>query len=70
MRTSRNKLAGRHKSAPTVQTPKLPPTPEQVRRRARAIYAARGGMEGMALNDWLTAEQEIKRELEGSNSQL
>ena len=48
-----------------MQTPKLPLTPEQIRQRARAIYAAHGGMEGMALNDWLRAEQELQRQLEG-----
>jgi len=45
-----------------MQTPKLPPSPEQIRQRVRAIYAARGGMEGMALNDWLRAEQELERQ--------
>lgn len=50
-----------------MQTPKLPPTPEEICQRARGVYAARGGMEGMALNDWLKAEQELKRELEGEH---
>ena len=47
-----------------MQTPRLSLTPEQIRQRAHAIYAARGGMEGMMLNDWLKAEQELKRKLE------
>jgi hypothetical protein len=64
MRTSKQKLTEQFQSAPTIQTPKVPPTPEQIRQRAHAIYAARGGMEGMMLNDWLKAEQELKRELE------
>ena len=64
MRTSKHKSTEQYQSALTVQTPKLPPTLEQIRQRARAVYAARGGMEGMALNDWLEAEQELKRELE------
>jgi hypothetical protein len=70
MRTSKQNPTEQHQSAPTMQTPKLPTTPEQIRQRARAIYTARGGMEGMALNDWLKAEQELKRELERDNSQL
>jgi hypothetical protein len=50
-----------------VQTPKVPPAPEQLRQRARAIYAARGGMDEMSLNDWFNADQELKRELEGEH---
>jgi len=45
--------------------PQLPPTLEQIRQRAHDIYVARGGAEGSALNDWLQAEQELKRKLEG-----
>lgn len=65
MRTSKRKANERYQSAPTIQTSKLPPTLEQVRQRAHEIYVARGGAEGMALNDWLTAEHELKRKLEG-----
>ncbi len=67
MRTSKHNSTEQYQSAPTLQTPKPPPTPEQIRQRARAIYAARGGMDGMALNDWLKAEQELKRELESEH---
>jgi hypothetical protein len=44
-----------------VPTPKLP-APEQLRQRARAIYAARGAMDEMTLNDCFNAEQELKRD--------
>lgn len=41
---------------------KTPPTLEQIRQRARELYVARGSAAGMALNDWLQAEQELRRE--------
>lgn len=50
-------------NAPVIHTPRLPHNYEQIRERAQAIYTARGGMMGMTLNDWLKAEQELKREL-------
>jgi hypothetical protein len=65
MRTSKHESTEQYQSAPTTQIPRLPPAPEQIRQRARAIYAAHGGMDGMVLNDWIEAEQELKRELEG-----
>jgi hypothetical protein len=37
---------------------------EQISQRARVLCVARGGKEGVALNDWLQAEQELKREFE------
>ena len=67
MRTSKHNSTEQYQSAPTLQTPKPPPTPEQIRQRARAIYAARGGVEGMMLNDWFNAEEELNRELEGEH---
>ncbi len=65
MRTSKRKANEQYQSVPTIQAPRLPPTPEQIRQRAHEIYVAHGGAEGMALNDWLMAEQELKRKLEG-----
>jgi hypothetical protein len=65
MRTSKHKPTGQYQSAPTMQTPRLPPTPAQLRQRARAIYAARGGAERMTLSAWINAEQELKQELKG-----
>jgi hypothetical protein len=35
---------------------------EQIRERAHQIFLARGGGPGNELDDWLRAEQEIKRE--------
>src|SRR5208282_3897936 len=38
MRTSKRKASERHQSAPTINTPKLPPTLEQIRQRDHEIY--------------------------------
>jgi hypothetical protein len=65
MKIRKQNNIGQFQSAPISQTPKLPPTPEQIRQRAHDIYVARGGAEGMALSDWLMAEEELKRKLEG-----
>ena len=51
-------------SATAIHTPQLPHNFEQIRKRAEELYAARNGMIGMTLNDWLKAEQELKQELE------
>ena len=50
-------------SAPVIHAAQLPREFEHIRQRAQEIYSARGGMMGMTLNDWLRAEQELKREL-------
>jgi hypothetical protein len=60
MKTSKRKPVGQFQSAPAIHTPKLPPTPEQIRQRAREIYLARGGAAGRELEDWLQAEQELQ----------
>jgi hypothetical protein len=39
-------------------------TEEQIRRRAHQIYLDRAGAPGSDLDDWLQAEQEIRREQE------
>jgi hypothetical protein len=36
----------------------------RIARRAHEIYEARGGNDGMALEDWLQAEREIDAESE------
>jgi len=59
MKASRRKTNKTPASAPLIQSPKLPPSQEQIRQRAHEIYVARGGGEGMALQDWLAAEQEL-----------
>ena len=53
-------------NAPVVHSAPLPRNYEQIRQHAQEIYAARGGMMGMTLNDWLKAELELKQEL-GAN---
>lgn len=65
MKTSKRKANGLHHSAPAIQTPKLPTAEEQIRHRAHEIYIARGEAAGMALNDWLQAERDLKQRLEG-----
>ena len=37
------------------------PTHEQIEQRAFEIYLQRGGEDGQALEDWLTAEEELLR---------
>lgn len=37
------------------------PTHEQIEQRAFEIYLERGGEDGQALEDWLTAEEELLR---------
>jgi hypothetical protein len=37
------------------------PTVEEIRRRAYEIFLARGGVPGTELEDWLSAEQELKQ---------
>jgi hypothetical protein len=64
MRTSKRKGNEQYQSAPIIQTPKVPPTLEQIRHRAHEIYMAHGGARGMALSEWLKAERELKRKLE------
>jgi hypothetical protein len=40
----------------------VPPTEEEVRRRAYEIFIGRGGQDGQELDDWVRAEQELKQE--------
>jgi hypothetical protein len=44
--------------------PETLPLEEQVRRRAHEIWLQRGGENGLELDDWQQAEEEIKLELE------
>ena len=50
--------------ATAIHAPQLPQNFERIRKRAEELYAARNGMIGMTLNDWLKAEQELKQEPE------
>jgi hypothetical protein len=65
MKTTKRKIDQQFKRAPAIHGPKLPPSVEEVRKRAHEIYVSRGGANGLALNDWLSAEEELKRNLEG-----
>lgn len=51
----------------------IPPTREQIAKRAREIFLARGGAPGNELDDWLQAERELKAEsgkgMEGRSAQ-
>jgi len=60
MRTPKQKRVGQFQSAPTIHTPKLPPSLEQIRQRAHEIYLARGGAAGRELDDWLQAGRELQ----------
>jgi hypothetical protein len=60
MKTRKQKHIGQFQTASTIHTPKLPPTTEQIRRRAEEIYLARGGAAGRELDDWLQAERELQ----------
>jgi len=60
MKTRKQKNVGQFQTAPTINTPKLPPSPEQIRQRAKEIYLARGGAAGRELDDWLQAERELE----------
>ncbi len=60
MKTRKQKHAGQFQSAPTIHTPKLPPTLEQIRQHVHEIYLARGGAAGRELDDWLKAERELQ----------
>ena len=61
--TSNPKFTEKYASATAIHTPQLPRQFEEIRQRAQTIYNARGGVMGMTLNDWLKAEQELKRAL-------
>lgn len=43
------------------------PDRERIAARAYELYLARGGTDGMAMEDWLLAERELKGEGEGPN---
>jgi len=47
MRTSKQKANEQYQSAPTVHSPQLPLTLEQVRRRAHDVYFSRGNVWGI-----------------------
>jgi len=61
--TSISKKTSQFASATAIHTPQLLHNYNQIRKRAQEIYAARGGIMGMTLNDWLKAEQELNQKL-------
>ena len=50
------------------KTQMTPPTLEEIRQHAHEIFMARGGTPGNALEDWLRAEQQLKQERAGNNT--
>jgi hypothetical protein len=51
-----------YESAPRVENP-APANmdPDRVAQRAYELYLARGGGDGRALDDWLSAERELRK---------
>lgn len=45
--------------AVTMNSPRRPPTEEEIAMRAYHIYMERGGTEGNPTDDWLRAEREL-----------
>ena len=43
----------------TTETPRTPPTSDEIAVRAYHIYLERGGGDGDPLDDWLQAEREL-----------
>jgi hypothetical protein len=66
--TFKPKFTGRYESAPAIHTPQLPGNFELIQKRAQKIYAVRGGMMRMTLNDWLKAELQLKQQLGGQTN--
>jgi hypothetical protein len=67
--TSGAEASGRDDTPDTSDTGKQRPQPTESRMnriaaRAHAIYEARGGEHGHALDDWLQAEREIDAEIQ------
>ena len=48
---------------PRIETPSIKKLPleERIRRRAHELYVQRGNQSGSELDDWLQAEEEIRR---------
>jgi hypothetical protein len=53
-------------STEPTSAPQSGPTTEQIAQRAYEIYQSRGGTEGQDIEDWLQAERELRRGLQGS----
>jgi hypothetical protein len=63
MKNTKRKINDPLPGAPALHSPTPPAALAEIRARAYAIYRARGGADGMALGDWLEAEQELNRQL-------
>jgi hypothetical protein len=50
-----------------AQANKNSPSQEQIERRAYEIYLQRGGTDGFDIEDWNTAEQQLKSEMDNSD---
>ncbi len=58
-RTTKTQKTVTHKPAAKISPRKV--TDEEIRQRAYDIYLKRGAASGFALDDWLQAEQELRR---------
>jgi len=63
MMKKQNRNQKSRSQSPSTDKAPQPPTPEEMSQRAHEIYLAHGGKERMALNDWLTVEQELEQKL-------
>lgn len=61
MKAKRRPKAGKGAVGP------VPPSPEEIGKRAYEIFLARGGAPGREEEDWLQAERELLREWEKSD---
>ncbi len=58
MKNRSNKPSKTPQKAPAAAKP--PPSEAQIRARAHEIFLKRGGTPGHALEDWVTAERELR----------
>jgi hypothetical protein len=57
-------MAGRAPIIPKQVKNTLTPSEEQIRKRAHELYLERGCQDGLALEDWLQAEAELRLAME------
>jgi len=62
MKTRIRKRRSARENDPTKTTRGVAPTVEEIQQRAQEIFIARGGAPDNELDDWLRAEQQLKRQ--------
>jgi hypothetical protein len=62
MKKAKSKLAQPSEKLPGSKSPEFKPKPDEIRRKAHEIYLARGGGQGLELDDWLMAEREMRQD--------